>query len=144
MKIRTFLTLMLVILTLMSKAQDNVNIKEMVGFACSYDGQPTKTVVKMTKLLKKKKYKKVSSLLTSKNTGEKYLAVISLQRLSENGIYPLSDLEKTLIMKAKSSDELVSVCSGCVYFDKVPMKKIVGIETMIGSSYWLDVTIKTN
>ncbi|WKZ60492.1 MAG: hypothetical protein QY309_03235 [Cyclobacteriaceae bacterium] len=129
-------------ISLSTIAQDNVNLKEMVGFGCYYEGRSTKTVIKVTKLLKAKNYKAISNLLTSGNNGEKYLAVISLQRLAESNQYKLSDTEKDLIAKAKLSDELVSVCSGCTYFDKVPMKTILTDSDVIGSKFWLDRLIK--
>lgn len=139
---RIFLTIVLVLFTSHSTiAQDNVDLKEMVGFGCYYEGRSTKTVVKVTKLLKTKNYKGISKLLTSGNSGEKYLAVISIQRLADNGQYNLSDIEKDIISKAKLSDDMVSVCSGCTYFDKVPMKTILTEDNIIGSKYWLDRTI---
>lgn len=140
---RTLLTITLTcFLSLSTIAQDNVNLKEMVGFGCYFEGRYTKTVIKVTKLLETKKYKEISKLLTSRNSGEKYLAVISLLRLTDNGQYNLSDNEKDLIEKAKESDDMVSVCSGCTYFDKVPMKTILIEKDLIGSSYWLDRTLK--
>jgi hypothetical protein len=124
-----------------TKAQDNVNQKEMVGFGCYFEGRYTKTVVKVTKLLETKKYKEISKLLASRNKGEKYLAVISLQKLADIGQYNLNEMEKNLIAKARLLDDLVSVCSGCTYFDKVAMKTMLTEDNFIGSDYWLDGTI---
>jgi hypothetical protein len=129
-------------LSFTTRAQGNVDLKEIVGFGCYYDGKSTRTVIKVTKLLQIKRYEHISKLLTSKNKGEKYLAVISLQRLADIGHYQLSDIEKSLISQAKLSDDLVSVCSGCTYFEKVPMKNILAEKDFIGSSYWLDRSIK--
>lgn len=98
-------------------------------------------MVKVAKLLRAKNYKGISKLLTSGNSGEKYLAVISLQRLADNGQYNLSDIEKDIISKVKLSDDMVSVCSGCTYFDKVPMKTILTEKNFMGSDYWLDRTL---
>lgn len=86
---KTFLTIALTFfIPLSTIAQDNVDLKEMVGFSCYYEGRSTKTVVKVTKLLRAKNYKGISKLLTSGNIGEKYLAVISLQSaLSLEGFY---------------------------------------------------------
>jgi hypothetical protein len=139
---RTLLTIILTcFISISTIAQDNVDLKEMVGFGCYSEGRSTKTVVKVTKMLKTKNYKGISKLLTSRNNGEKYLAVISLQRLADNGKYNLNDNEKDLIEKAKLSDDKVSVCSGCTYFDKVSMKSILMEDNFIGSKYWLDRTI---
>ncbi|NBP69869.1 MAG: hypothetical protein EBR30_11235 [Cytophagia bacterium] len=129
-------------ISLSAIAQDNVELKEMVGFGCYLGGQPTKTVLKVEKLLASKNYEGISKLLTSRNSGEKYLAVISLQRLSDIGKYNLSEIEKELFSKAKESDEMVSVCSGCTYFDKVPMKTILSQDDFLGSNYWLDRILK--
>lgn len=140
---RIFLTIVLTFLiSLSTVAQDNVELKKMVGFGCYVEGRSTEPVVKVTKLLNTKDYEKISKLLTSRNSGKRFLAVISLQRLADNGHYNLSDIEKNLILKAKLSDDLVSVCSGCTYFDKVPMKTILVENNIIGSNYWLDRTIK--
>lgn len=128
-------------LSLSTFAQDNVDERKMVGFGCYIEGRSTEPVVKVTKLLRTKNYEKISKLLTSRNSGERFLAVISLQRLADNGQYNLSDSEKNLISKAKLSNDLVSVCSGCTYFDKVPMKAILLENNTLGSSYWLDRTI---
>jgi hypothetical protein len=140
---RTTLAITLIFfISLTATAQDNVNLREMVGFGCYFEGRYTKTVAKVTQLLETKKYDDISRLLSSRNTGKKYLAVIILQRLADNGQYKLSDNEKDLIEKAKLSDDKVSVCSGCTYFDKVSMKTILTEKDLIGASYWLDRTIK--
>jgi len=128
-------------ISLSTIAQDSVDLKEMVGFGCYFEGRSTETVIKVDKLLKSKNYKEISKLLTSRNSGEKYLAVISLQRLSDNGQYNLGDTERELIAKAKQSEDMVSLCSGCTYFDKVPMKKLLTGDDFIGSKYWLDRVI---
>jgi hypothetical protein len=135
-------TIVTVFISFSAFAQDNVDLKEMVGFGCYYEGQPTKTVANVAKLLKRKNYKALSKLLASGNSGEKYLAVISLQRLADNGEYKLTLAEGDLISKARISEETVSVCSGCSYFEKVPMRIILAQDNFIGSHYWLDSVIK--
>ncbi len=140
---RALLTSILIcFLSLSTIAQDNVNLKKMVGFGCYYEGRYTKTVIKVTELIEAKKYKDISKLLTSRNSGERYLAVISLERLVDNGLYNLNNNEKSIIVKLKPSDDMVSVCSGCTYFNKVPMKTILTERDLIGSNHWLDRTIK--
>jgi hypothetical protein len=140
---RTLLTITLTcFLSLSTFAQDHVDLKEMVGFACYYEGRSTRTVVKVSQLLKAKNYRAISKLISSGNNGEKYLAVIALQRLADQGQYQLSDSEKGLIAKAKPSDDMVSVCSGCTYFEKIPMKTVLREENFIGSENWLDRIIK--
>ena len=114
----------------------------MVGFGCYYAGQPTKPVIKVTKMLEDKQYKEVARLLNSGNQAEKYLAIISVEKLASLGQYELSEAEKTLIAKAKTSHERVSVCSGCTYFDKVSLKRMLADENFIGSKFWLESTLK--
>jgi hypothetical protein len=135
-------TFAFILLTLVTNSvvfgQDNVNRKKMIGFGCYYAGQPTKTVVEMTELLKDKKYKRISDLLTSGHEGEKFLATISLEKLSVLGQYELSDNEKKIIDKIKKSDDKVSVCSGCTYFDKVSLKDIFSKDNFLGSNWWIE------
>src|SRR5690348_4181061 len=77
--------------------------KEVVGFACYFAGQPTETVVRLTNLINARNYKAISELLTTGNSGEKYLAVVSLEKLHAYGYYTLSDNERRLISIIKSS-----------------------------------------
>jgi hypothetical protein len=118
--------------------QDNVNEKKMVGFGCYFGGQPTKTVNDVTELLLKKKYKAISELLKTGHGGEKYLATVSLEKLAALGRYELSDNEKELIKKIKTSDAKVSVCSGCTYFDKVSLKNMFSENNFLGSDWWIE------
>jgi hypothetical protein len=123
-------------------AQDNVNVKKMVGFGCYYEGQPTKPVREVTQILKEKNYESLASLLDSKNPAKVYLAVISLQRLSATQQYTLSELDWNRILRAKGSRQLVSVCSGCTYFDKVPLGELLNKDTFPGSGLWLKKCIE--
>lgn len=104
-------------------AQENINTDELVGFGCSYGGEPTKIVEKTTQLLSRKNYRKISKMLSSKNSGAKYLSVISLEWLAQNRAYQLNDKEKKLIAEAKLSEELLAFCAGCTYLDKIALKK---------------------
>lgn len=133
--------LIFILLTLTTSCvfgQDNVDKKKMVGFGCYYAGQPTKTVEEVTELLLKKKYKTISDLLKSGHGGEKFLATISLEKLAAFGQYELSDNEKELIKKIKTSGDKVSVCSGCTYFEKVSLKEMFSEDNFLGSNWWLE------
>jgi hypothetical protein len=129
-------------LTCLLNAQDKGDEKEIVGFACSYSGRPTKPVIKVAKMLQAKKYKEVASLLSSENQAEKYLAVISVEKLAAIGKYELSDTEKILISKARSSHKVVLICSGCTYFDKVSLMKMLADDNFLGSKFWIEEVIK--
>lgn len=130
--------ILLYCLTTLLHAQDKRDEKEMVGFGCSYSGLPTKPVIKVTEMLETKKYKEVAGLLSSRNQAEKYLAVISVEKLVAIGKYELSDTEKVLISEARLSDKLVSVCSGCTYSDKVSLKEMLANDNFIGAKFWID------
>jgi hypothetical protein len=116
----------------------------MVGFACYYAGQPTRTVEEVTELLLKKKYKAISDLLETGHGGEKFLATVSLEKLAALGQYVLSDNEKILIEKIRESGDKVSVCSGCTYFDKVALKDMFSDENFLGSTWWIEKILNLN
>ncbi|QXP62725.1 hypothetical protein [Polaribacter sp. HaHaR_3_91] len=124
-------------------AQDNVDQNEMVGFACYFAGQPSKTVEKVTKKLNTKKYNSIAKLLTSDNNAERYMAVISLEKLAELNKYKLNETEKNLISEIKKSDELVSICSGCTYFEKVSLKELLTEKKKLFAKNWLNRNFKT-
>ncbi len=123
-------------------AQDNVDKNEMVGFACYFEGSESKTVEKFAEKLKSENYKWISKKLNSKNNAEKYMSVITLEKLTELGKYKLTQTELNLIAELKKSTELVSVCSGCTYFQKVELKKMFTDEMLTMGSYWLNYNIK--
>ena len=127
-----------------SNAQDNVDTNEMVGFACYYEGSPSKTVEKFTRKFKKKNYKWISKQLTSTNNAEKYMSVITLEKLTEIGKYSPNETELNLIADIKKSTDLVSVCSGCVYFQKVELKNMFTDEMLTMASNWLNYNLKTD
>jgi hypothetical protein len=131
------------LLTTLLNAQEKIDAKKMVGFACYYGGQPTEPVMKVTELLEKKHYKDVASFLNSGNPAKVYLAVISIEKLVELGEYQLSVEEKILISRAKNSGKRVFVCGGCTYFDKITLKQMLSEDNFIGSDYWLeDILLK--
>lgn len=122
--------------------QDQIDKGELVGFGCYYSGSSTKVVIKVERLIASKNYKSIIKLLHVKNPGEKYLAVISLQKLEALSLIILNREEKDLIERIKNSNELVSVCSGCTYFSKIQMKKLIEEGDMLGSKLWLERNIK--
>ena len=128
-------------------AQDNINHEELIGFGCYAGGTYSDVVYEVTFDLEKNKYKKVIKKLTSKNPEEQYLAVIVAERLAESNQYLLTAENKALIKKAYHSKALVSVCSGCSYFDKVELGKLLekNDENMIwnDAKYWLNIYIGT-
>ncbi|MCU0350154.1 MAG: hypothetical protein MUF43_04895 [Flavobacterium sp.] len=127
-----------------TNAQDNVDTNEMVGFACYYEGSPSKTVEKFTRKLKIKDYKWISKQLTSTNNAEKYMSVITLEKLTEIGKYSTNETELKLIANIKKSTDLVSVCSGCIYFQRVELKNMFTDEMRTMASNWLNNNFKSD
>ena len=124
-------------------AQDNVDKNEMVGFACYFEGSQSKTVEKYTHKLENKNYSWISKKLNSENNAEKYMSVITLEKLTELGKYELNETELKLITEIKISNELVSVCSGCTYFEKVSLKELLSKKKKLFGKNWLERYIKT-
>ena len=123
-------------------AQKNIDKNEMVGFACYFAGQPSKTVAKYSQKLNDENYKWISKRLESENKAEKYMSVIILEKLTETGKYKLNESELNLISEIKKSDELVSVFSGCTYFEKVSLKELLTDDKKLFGKNWLERNIK--
>ncbi|WP_053990054.1 hypothetical protein [Mangrovimonas sp. TPBH4] len=87
--------------------------KLTVGFMCGVSAGTTPLVNKMTDLVKEKKYSEISSLLNSKNSGEIFLAILILERLSQKNFYTLKEKEIDKIAFWKSSPVPVYNCLGC-------------------------------
>ena len=128
-------------------AQDNINHEELIGFGCYAGGTYSDVVYEVTFDLEKNKYKKVIKKLKSNNPAEQYLAVIVAERLAESNQHLLTAENKALIQKAYHSKALVSVCSGCSYFEQIELGELLkkNDENMIWSAakYWLNIYIGT-
>lgn len=124
-------------------AQDNVDKNEMVGFGCYSDGSESKTVEKYSRKIDAKNHKWISKKLNSKNNAERYMSVIILEELTKIGKYELTENELMKIAEIKNSTELVSVCSGCTYFEKIELKNMFTDEMLSMGSYWLNYKLKT-
>lgn len=83
-------------------------------------------------------------LLDSENNAERFLAVIVCERLTELNKINLTQASKEKIEKIYSSTEMVSVCSGCAYWDTLSLKDILKTENKmrISANNWLDKTFK--
>ena len=125
-------------------AQSNVDVNEMVGFGCYEDGSQSKPVQKVSKLIDKEKYNSIIKLLDSENNAEKYLAVVVCEKLTELNKLTLTKKQKEKISEIYKSSGIVSVCSGCVYWDKLTLKKMLDKENdmRISENYWLNYKFK--
>lgn len=136
---RLFTWTFLMIFSIIGYAQSNVDVNEMIGFGCYEDGSQSIPVQKVSRLIDKEKYTTIVNLLDSENNAEKFLAVIVCEKLIE-----LNKLTQTQELKEKisaiyKSKGMVSVCSGCVYRDKLTLENILQKENnmRISANYWL-------
>ncbi|WP_346859450.1 hypothetical protein [uncultured Draconibacterium sp.] len=144
MKVKILIVIFLISACCITKvqAQENVDIDEMIGFACYYGGEQSKTVKKVTRKLINKKYKNIAKMLTSDNNAERYMSVITLEKLVELNNYKLTEVQKEIINEIKQSKKLVSVCSGCVYFSKVELNTMFSPEMKLFAQNWLNYYFK--
>ena len=140
--IKSLLCLALVIPTLTVVKGQEINEKEMVGFACGFGGESSETVVKVTRLLRAHRYQKISNLLSTGNNAERFLAVISIEKLSHMGRYQIAAIERKQIEAIKASGEKVSVCSGCTYFTEVSLSEMFREDNFLGSDGWITGALK--
>ncbi|SFN87548.1 hypothetical protein SAMN04487989_105137 [Bizionia echini] len=111
--------------------------KLTVGFMCGVSAGTTPLVDKMTDLIKEKKYSEISSLLESKNSGEIFLAILTLERLNQNKNYILKDKELEKIKFWKSSSILVYNCLGC-FSDTNLMNELFENKNSLEEITWLN------
>lgn len=126
-------------------AQSDIDYNEMVGFGCGFAGEQSKPVQKVSKLIDKEKYYSIIQLLDSDNNAERFLAVVVCEKLIElNKLTSSKDLQDKISIVHKSYDR-VSVCSGCTYWDKLTLTKMLenGSPMRIHANYWLDHIFKT-
>lgn len=138
--------ILLISLSSISNAQKKVDVKEMVGFGCYSSGIQSKPVSKVTALINNVDYESVLKLLNSKNNAEKFLAVITCERLQELGKIRLNEEQKKQIKQSYTSKDLVSVCSGCIYWDKLSFKTLLDKKEKNQirelADYWLERQLK--
>ncbi|UYN86650.1 MAG: hypothetical protein KIT51_17615 [Cyclobacteriaceae bacterium] len=67
---------------------------------------------------------------------------VAREKLSEKGVLELSDAELKRIQEIKSSKQKVPTCSGCVYWDELPLSDLFDTKNreIISASadYWFD------
>ncbi len=102
--------------------------KTMLGFACGGAGSSTKSVSKVYNYIVEKKYDKVVKLLYSKNTAEKFLAVVICEKLAEKNKVKLSPKDLAEIKNLYSSNEDVYVCGGCTFQGNLKMSVLLNAK----------------
>ena len=98
--------------------------ESLIGFACFDNGRETKPVKKISAFLTKKKYDNLRNLLKSKNNAERILAAFVCTKLYELEKIDLNDQDLIKIDEINDDETLVSICSGCLYFEKVAMRNL--------------------
>ena len=131
-------------ISISGNTQSNVDIDEMVGFGCYEEGRQSRPVEKISILIEKGKYNSIIKLLDSENNAKKYLAVIVCEKLAELNKLTLSQDLKEKIEVIYKSNGIVSVCSGCTYWDKLTLKNMLDKENemRISADYWLNYKFK--
>jgi hypothetical protein len=99
--------------------------KAMLGFTCGGAGSSTKSVSKVYNYISEKKYGKVLKLLSSKNTAEKFLAIVMCEKLAEMKKLELTQKDSEIIKKAYDSDELIYYCGGCTFTGNLKMSVLL-------------------
>lgn len=137
-----FIITLIILSAIITNAQRDIDPKEMIGFGCYSNGMPSETVLKFSKLLAKSKYNSLTKFLDSKNNAEKALSVYVCTKLYRIGKLDLSSENLTKINSIKNSVEMVPVCSGCTYFQKVPIRELFKESDdgffMNNGNYWFE------
>ncbi|NOY47221.1 MAG: hypothetical protein GXO84_03255 [Chlorobi bacterium] len=132
-------------ISISGNGQSNVDYNEMVGFGCGFAGEQSKPVQKVSKLIDKEKYDTIVQLLDSDNNAERFLAVVVCEKLIELNKLTLSKELKDKISIVYKSYARVSVCSGCTYWNKLTLTKMLENDNhmRLSANYWLEHKLKT-
>lgn len=136
---------LLIGISISGNAQSDIDYNEMVGFGCGFAGEQSKSVQKVSKLIDKEKYDSIIQLLDSDNNAERFLAVVVCEKLIElNKLTPSKELQDKISIVSKSNDR-VFVCSGCTYWDRLTLTKMLENDSSmrILANYWLEHKFKT-
>jgi hypothetical protein len=123
-------------LALSVMAQNGVREKNMIGFGCYYEGRQSQTVQKVSRQVSARKYNAIARLLRSRKAAACYMAVITIEKLEETGEYRPTDKEKLLMAEIKKSQRQVSVCSGCTYFENLPLSEVFSRKLFVKDASW--------
>lgn len=122
---------------------------DMVGFGCGFGATKTKSVMIMEEYIKNKNYEKIKESLNSTNAAMQFLAVVVLENENINdSTLILYDPEIDLINQIKKSSIIVPVCSGCTYWDKIPLNELLipskENHMLQSANFWVKNIIKYN
>ena len=145
MKQIIFTLTFLIGISLIGSAQSSVDLDETIGFDCGEAGSQSKVVQKVSKLIQKEKFNSIVLLLDSKNNAEKYLAVLVCEKLVALNKLNLTKAQNEKIAEIYKSNEIITVCSGCKYEEKLTLKNLLKKESLMRSlaNNWLDDLFET-
>jgi|GEM_PF-6118907 len=129
MKTEKRLIILLFFLSKFTIAQMQNN--NVVGFACYSSGSSTEKVSYFENLLNQKNIDSVSYYLTSKNSEEKYLSTIIMEKMNSEGKLTLSINQKLIIEQYYSSNDKVSICDGCNFNQKIELNLLLKPNELI-------------
>lgn len=103
---------------------DNFDEKTLVGFGCSYDGQPSEAVQSITKILQARKYADLLKKISSDRPAEKYLATFACLKLLKKKKIELDCNQLAQMAANEKSDLLVYFCAGCTQNGKYKLSQL--------------------
>jgi len=115
-----------------------------IGFWCSVGGSSTGLVVDMSDLFVSQDFDGIKEKLESKKAGERFLAAFLLERLEQKKKLNLDESEIEKIREIKKSEERVPVCSGCTYWERVPLNELMNKNHVIyrSAESWFKIYYK--
>ena len=124
--IQIFITLILYTSTSYHcQSQSTINYNNLVGFSCDFEGEASKSVQKVSKLINKKDYKTIIELLDSKINAEKFLAVVISEKLVAHHLFTLTKKDIEQISTIYESQGQLHACSGCTYWKEETLKSML-------------------
>lgn len=114
-------------------SQNEIDFEKTIGFGCSYSGESSPPVNKVSTLLNNRDYQSIIKLLESKNPAEQYLAVLSIKYLERKGVIQIENAHQLIIQEIHNSKEILGVCSGCTMSSNVPLGEFLSEEY---EEYW--------
>lgn len=125
----------------------NPNNYDEIGFACGAGGEGTALVDEFTKLITDKNYKQLRAKLYSSKPGEVYLATISCEKLTEEGMIKLRGPELSQMEKNRNKTDTIAICSGCTRSEYFTVNQLLNDTTnnmRIEAGLWFDEILGKN
>ncbi|PWJ32689.1 hypothetical protein BC781_1193 [Sediminitomix flava] len=108
--------------------RENMKATGLVGFGCSYDGMSSDEVMSLENLIWDKRFNEIALLLNSKNTANRFLSVITIEKLIEEGLYSANESELETIEDNYKSNLYTNTCSGCTFFEKASLQELLNSD----------------